>query len=67
MKTQTVKVLRAFLIEGKPQKVGEVIEVPAGFASELRSGNKVAFVAPEAKPSESKPVSSAATPQKGAK
>ena len=35
MKTQTVKVLRSFLYQGRPLAVGSVVEVPSATAGEL--------------------------------
>ncbi len=69
MKTQHVKVVRAFLMDGKPKAIGDVFPVPFGFATELRSGGKAVFVDPPVeKPSEQKPeLSAAKAPQKGAK
>ena len=68
MKTEKIKVLRAFILDGKPTKVGDEIEVPAVFAIELRTAKKAERVEPKpAEPVEQKPVSVAAKPQKGEK
>ena len=69
MKTEKIRVLRAFILDGQPTKVGEVIEVPAVFAVELRTAKKAEKVEPQAPtPAEPKPDSKAATrPQKGEK
>lgn len=45
MKTVQIQVTRAFLIGGKPQAVGTVVEVPAPLAAELVSANKAERVA----------------------
>lgn len=56
MKTQWVKVLRSFLIEGKPQPVGKEIEVSALFAAELRSAKKAEFCDPPKPAAKAEPV-----------
>jgi hypothetical protein len=75
MKTETLKVLRPFLLNGNPTKVGQVLEnVPFPLAVELRTARKAekfdlpvteekAPVAAPAAPT----VTKAATPQKGVK
>jgi hypothetical protein len=71
MKTQQVRVDRAFYLDGKPTKVGEEIEVPYLLAVELRACNKATFIEPKAPAAEVKaakaPEPKAAEPQKGAK
>ncbi len=68
MKSETIKVLRPFILNGSPTKVGDVIEVPSSFAIELRTAKKAEKFAPPAPvESESKPVVAAKTPQKGDK
>jgi hypothetical protein len=68
MKTETIRVLRPFILDGSPTKVGDVIDVPAVFAIELRTAKKAEKVVPPApKPIEPKSDSKAATPQKGEK
>ena len=70
MKTEFVKVLRPFILDGKPTKVGYGIEVPHLLAVELRTARKAEKTdAPEraarapAQPGSTK----AAEPQKGVK
>lgn len=46
MKMQWVRVLRPFLMDGKPQTKNAEIEVSAGFAAELRTAKKVEFCDP---------------------
>jgi hypothetical protein len=67
MKTETVKVLRAFILDGSPTKVGDVITVPASLAIELRTAKKAEKHEVPVKATETKPDSSAAKPQKGEK
>lgn len=68
MKTQLIRVERAFYLDGKPTKVGEEIEVPLSLAVELRTTNKASFVVPKAAAEPVKaPAPKAAEPQKGAK
>lgn len=45
MKTQKCKVIRAFMMDGKPVKVGTELAISFGFATELRTANKVEFIA----------------------
>lgn len=45
MKTQRCKVIRAFMMDGKPVKVGTELPISIGFATELRTANKVEFIA----------------------
>lgn len=49
-KTQHIKVVRSFMHQGKPTKVGAVVEVPIGAARELVAMNKAINCEPEAKP-----------------
>lgn len=71
MKTQWIKVERAFYLDQKPTKVGDEIEVPYLLAVELRATNKASFIEPKAPAAEVKaakaPETKAAEPQKGAK
>jgi len=41
MKKEIVEVVRPFMLDGEPTKVGQVIEVPVTLAIELRTANKV--------------------------
>jgi hypothetical protein len=63
---ETIKVLRPFLIDGTPTKVGQVIEVPSAFAVELRTAKKAEKFDPPAEAPEVKK-SEAVKPQKGEK
>jgi hypothetical protein len=66
MKKETLKVLRPFIFDGAPTKVGDVIEVPAVFGVELRTAKKAEkYEAPKA--IDPKPELKAALPSKGAK
>lgn len=69
MKTEFLKVLRPFILDSKPTKVGDVIEVPHLLAVELRTAKKAEKTdAPERAPRAPAPsVSKAAEPQKGVK
>ncbi len=69
MKTEKIKVLRAFILDGSPTKVGSVIEVPVSLGIELRTAKKAEKVVevPAEKPAETVPESKAAAPQKGVK
>lgn len=73
-KEKTIKVVRAFCMEGEPVPVGEILTLPYGMACELIGSNKaVAAVAPkpdeavaapkEAPVVESKPVEESTTRQ----
>lgn len=44
MQTKTVRVLRAFFLDGKPTKVGTTIELPAVFALEMCAAHKAELV-----------------------
>ena len=44
VKMQKCKVLRAFMFDRKPTKVGEELSLPLPFATELRAANKVEFI-----------------------
>lgn len=47
-KEKTIKVVRAFCMEGEPVPVGEILTLPYGMACELIGSNKaVAEVAPK--------------------
>lgn len=46
VKTRTIRVVRAFIYERKGLSVGEVIEVPDGFAREVVASNKAVFADP---------------------
>lgn len=47
-KEKTIKVVRAFCMEGEPVPVGEILTLPYGMACELIGSNKaVAAVAPK--------------------
>lgn len=48
MKTQKVRVVRAFYWKGEPTKVGDVVEVPEVFAAELVAAKKAERVAEQA-------------------
>jgi hypothetical protein len=50
MKTQYVKVVRAFFWQGKPTKVGDVIELPSSFAAEMVTNHKAERVDAPVKP-----------------
>lgn len=52
MKTHHVKVLRAFIWQGVPTTVGEIVELPAGFALEMVSYNKAVRVEAPAEPAD---------------
>jgi hypothetical protein len=69
MKTEFVKVLRPFVLDSKPTKVGDVIEVPSLLAVELRTAKKAEKTDPPVRAPrvESAPESKAAQPQKGVK
>jgi hypothetical protein len=69
MKTEFVKVLRPFILDGKPTKAGDVIEVPYLLSVELRTAKKAEKAdAPERAARAPAPsVSKAAEPQKGVK
>jgi hypothetical protein len=69
MKTEKIKVLRAFILDGSPTKVGDVIVVPASLGIELRTAKKAEKVVepPAEKPVEPVIEPKAATPQKGVK
>ena len=54
--TASVRVVRAFYLNGKPTKVNETIDVPRLLALELKAANKVEIVAVKAEPkAEEKP------------
>lgn len=59
-----IKVLRAFLLGGKPQQVGDEVEVDAATAAELMSMNKAERVA--ASPAQAKPAPAKTAPAKAA-
>lgn len=63
MKTQKCKVIRAFMMDGKPVPVGKEVTLSMGFATELRTANKVEFVpdAPPPAPVKEQPTTSAVT------
>jgi hypothetical protein len=70
MANERLKVLRPFILDGKPTTVGQVIEVPPAFGIELRTAKKAEKTdeplrAP--REPEQKPVQKAAEPQKGVK
>ena len=48
--TTSVRVVRAFYLNGKPTKVNETIDVPRLLALELKAANKVEIVATKAEP-----------------
>jgi len=45
--TTSVRVVRAFYLNGKPTKVNETIDVPRLLALELKAANKVEIVQPK--------------------
>lgn len=55
-KTQRVQADRAFYHKGEPIGVGSVLDLPAPIAAELRSANKVSYVASDTKLKASKEV-----------
>ena len=67
MKKETIKVLRPFILDGSPTKVGDVVEVSSTFAVELRTAKKAEKYEPPAPATDPKPDSKAAKPQKGEK
>jgi len=73
MKTQRIRVLRPFNLDGKSQPKGAEIEIPLSFAIELRSANKAEFIEPkpdpkpEPAPAKAEAEPKAAKPQKGEK
>lgn len=69
MKKETIKVLRPFILDGDPTKVGDIIEVPSSLAIELRTAKKAAKVEPAAPAAEpaKQPVPNATKSQKGEK
>ena len=60
---EKIKVLRPFILNGSPTKVGDVIEVPKVFAIELRTAKKAEKYEEPAKEPEAKPVSKATAPK----
>jgi len=44
LQTQKVRVTRMFYFDRKPQRVGDVVELPKIFANEVRAANKAEFV-----------------------
>jgi hypothetical protein len=64
MSKETLKVLRPFILDGNPTKVGQIIEVPSSFGIELRTAKKAEKFDPPKTP-ELK--IEAAKPQKGEK
>ena len=67
MKTEKIRVLRPFILDCAPTKVGDVIEVPASLAIELRTAKKAEKVVEAKTEPELKTEPKAAVPQKGVK
>lgn len=68
MKLEALKVLRPFYLDGKPTKVGEIVEVPSSLSAELRAAKKAEKTEKVEKVEAPKPqVLSAAKPPKGEK
>ena len=49
-KVQSVRVTRAFYLNGKPTKVNETIELPRILALEMKAANKVEFIEAKQEP-----------------